>query len=83
MTNPINCSVYRNPTPPGEESPQNITWPTAGAEDGKFAYYVLTHAAPPVEALDGIQPLKLTVEYDKFKDRMDFWASMNLGEDQI
>ena len=74
---------HRNPTPSGQEVPEDLVWPTAGANQDQLTSYVFQNADPPAEAVDGIRPLRLSVELDKYKDRMDFWASLNLAEDNI
>jgi carboxylesterase type B len=74
---------YGNPTPPlGSLPPQGVVWPTAGADGDVISYYVLDNAPPPAEPIYGVRPLHISVVPDKFKDRMDFWDSLPLKENQ-
>lgn len=72
-----NFVKFGNPTPPGERMPQDVTWPTAGAQHDKLSFYVFSNSNPPVK------PLKLSVQADKFKDRVAFWDSLNLAENNV
>jgi len=56
--------------------------PTAGADKDVIRYYVLDHVPPPAEPIYGVRPLRISVVPDKFKDRMDFWDSLPLQENQ-
>lgn len=79
---PFHYSV-RNPTPDvGTPPPQDVVWPTAGANSSAVNYYVFDHAPPPAEPIYGVRPLRISVVADKFKDRMDFWDSLPLKENQ-
>jgi hypothetical protein len=55
-------------------------WPTAGANMNNLTYYVFDHA--PTEPIYDVRPLHINVVLDKFKDRMDFWDSLPLWENQ-
>jgi hypothetical protein len=57
-------------------------WPPAGADNNVISYYVLDNAPPPAEPIYGVRPLLISVVPDKFKDRMDFWDSLPLKENQ-
>jgi len=78
-----NMAIYGNPTPAlGSLPPQGVVWPTAGADSNAISYYVLDNAPPPAEPVYGVRPLRISVVPDKFKDRMDFWDSLPLKENQ-
>jgi hypothetical protein len=82
LYSPFHSSV-RNPTPEAETpTPQGVVWPTAGANKDAITYYVFDHSPPPVEPIYGVRPLRISVVPDKFKDRMDFWDSLPLKENQ-
>ncbi|XP_021925827.1 venom carboxylesterase-6-like [Zootermopsis nevadensis] len=75
-----NFATHWNPTPDAKSAPQGVVWPTAGANKNTLVYYVLDHA--PAEPIYGIKPLHISVVPDKFKDRIDFWDSLPLRENQ-
>ncbi|KAJ4426245.1 hypothetical protein ANN_27057 [Periplaneta americana] len=76
------CLTNRHPTPSEEDAPQGVVWPSAGAYQDQVAHYVLGHQESPVEPVDGIMPLRISVVPDLFKARMDFWDSLPLNENQ-
>jgi hypothetical protein len=73
-------SFIRNPTPDAESAPQGVVWPTAGANKNNLTYYVFDHAL--AEPIYDVKPLHISVVPGKFKDRMDFWDSLPLRENQ-
>ncbi|XP_069689986.1 juvenile hormone esterase-like isoform X2 [Periplaneta americana] len=77
-----NMAKYGHPTPSGENTPQGVVWPSVGVYKDQLAYYVFGHQQTPLEPVDGIFPLRITVERDLFKARMDFWDSLPLKENQ-
>jgi hypothetical protein len=72
----------REPTPAAEIAPQGVTWPTAGAITGNLTYYVLDHAPSPAQPVYDVRPLRIRVVPGKFKERIDFWDSLPLKENQ-
>ncbi|KAJ9589228.1 hypothetical protein L9F63_027991 [Diploptera punctata] len=78
-----NFVKFGNPTPAGESAPQNVTWPTAGAQEGSLTSYVFENSQDGADPAYGIAPLKLSVDVDRFKARMDFWDSLNLAENNM
>ncbi|XP_069689989.1 juvenile hormone esterase-like [Periplaneta americana] len=77
-----NVAKYGHPTPSEGTIPQSIAWPAAGDNQDQVTYYVFGHQEPPVEPVDGIMPLRISVVPDLFKARMDFWDSLPLSENQ-
>ncbi|XP_069689991.1 juvenile hormone esterase-like [Periplaneta americana] len=77
-----NMAKYGHPTPSEEDAPQGVVWPSACAYQDQVAHYVLGHQESPVEPVDGIMPLRISVVPDLFKARMDFWDSLPLNENQ-
>lgn len=77
-----NFATHGNPTPEADAAPQGVAWPTAGAIRNNVTYYVFDHATPPAEPVYNVRPLRIRVVPDKFKNRMDFWDSLPLNENQ-
>ncbi|XP_069689979.1 juvenile hormone esterase-like [Periplaneta americana] len=77
-----NLAKYGHPTPSEENAPQGVVWPSVGAYQDQLAYYLFGHQQPPIEPVDGIMPLNISVARDLFSARMDFWNSLPLKENQ-
>ncbi|XP_069689983.1 juvenile hormone esterase-like isoform X1 [Periplaneta americana] len=75
-----NFAIYGSPTPPGGDVPQGIEWQPINANDSHTVYMKFGHADPPSLPSYGIMPLKISMEQDLNKERMEFWDSLPLKE---
>ncbi|XP_069689981.1 juvenile hormone esterase-like [Periplaneta americana] len=78
-----NFATYGSPTPPGGDVPQGVEWQPIDVNDTHTAYLEFGHAAPPSVPSYGIMPLNISMQQDMLKERMEFWDSLPLKENEL
>lgn len=71
-----NFATYGNPTPSGGKS--EVKWLPFSVNNR--SYMNIAHDMSQTPGFYGIRPVRLSMEHDLYKDRMEFWDSLPLKE---
>ncbi|KAJ4426254.1 hypothetical protein ANN_27066 [Periplaneta americana] len=75
--------LKKSPTPPGGDVPQDVEWQPIDVNDTHTVYLEFDNAAPPSVPSYGIMPLNISMQQDMLKERMEFWDSLPLKENEL